>query len=118
MANLQTRNLFPYAIQRTTMEEITFAYSEKSFKDDGSFELEPEYEAVKARLITLTLKDIQRLQEGGITIEKGISVSVVNELTRIPDFIIREGEEIYRVVSYTFREGVSVLVCDSLPGTI
>ena len=46
------------------MEEITFAYSEKSFRDDGSFELEPEYEAVKARLITLTLKDIQKVTRG------------------------------------------------------
>ncbi len=116
MANEQTRNLLPYAITRTTMKLITFMFSEKVFQDDGSFQLVENPRDIKARIISLTSSELQRLRESGITINSGISVAINEELTQVPDYLILPGSEFFRVISFTFEEGVSVMTCDELPG--
>lgn len=115
MANEQTRNLAPYAFTRTTMKLIKLIYSDKTFKDDGSFETVEQEVETKVRLIALTSSEIQRLFESGVTISNGVSISLVGELTRLPDYL-KDGEQLYRVVSYTFEQGASVMTCSMLSG--
>lgn len=115
----QTRQLLPFAIQRTTMEEITLVFSDKTFQDDGSFILDPlDEQVVKARIIALTSNELQRLRDGGVTINEGVSVSVIGELVQVPDYVKFEIDQIYRVVRYTFEQGVSIMIVDTLPGVI
>lgn len=115
-SDFQTRNLAPYAITRTTMEKITLVFSDKVFKDDGSFETLDDMQEISARVIALTSAEIQRLVEGGVTINSGVSISLVGELAKVPDYIILTGSELMRIIRYTFEQGVSVMVCDMLPG--
>lgn len=73
---------------------------------------------VRARVIDLQPSDIQRLEKDGITINAGKSISIVGKLLKVPDYIILPGSELMRAVNYTFKEGVSILIADSLPGVI
>ena len=113
----QTRNLLPYSIRRTTMDVVFLVYSEKVFNDDGTFErVENEVEFF-ARVIDLQPFEIQRLKEGGITLNTGKSVSIPIEILNTPDFI-KFKNELYRVIQFTPREGATILLVDSLPGEI
>lgn len=116
MASYQTRNLLPLAVRRTTMELVNLVMSEKVFRDDGSFETIEDYVETRARVITLTSSEIQRLRENGITINSGFSISIIGELATVPDYILLVGSQVLRVVSYTFEAGVSIMLADALPG--
>lgn len=100
------------------MRDIILVFSDKTFENDGSFDLTTTETPIRARVIDLQPSDIQRLQEGGITINQGISISVIGELEKVPDYVKLEVDEIFRVVSYTFREGVSVMIVDTLQGVL
>lgn len=115
----QTRNLMPYAISRTTMNEITLVFSDKVFQDDGSFIRENEtFLEYPARVIDLQPLEIERLREEGITLHSGINISVVGELATVPDYAIFEGDEVYRVIKMTPKQGVTIMLADMLPGEI
>ena len=119
MSNFQTRNLLPYAITRASMDLVELVYSEKNFLDDGSFERieNPESLEYSARVIDLQPLEIQRLQEGGITLNKGKNISIPFQLEQSPDFI-KFKNEILRVIQFTPSEGSTVFLVDSLPGEI
>ena len=119
MANEQTRNLLPYSVRRATMHVIELVYSEKTFQDDGSFEREESQDPPQyyARVIDLQPLEIMRLQEGGITINAGKSISISVELEQAPDYI-KYRNEVLRVIQFTPSGGATVFLVDSLPGEV
>lgn len=113
----QTRDLMPYAFSRTLMDTVIFIFSSKTFNDDGSFDIVPEEIEKQARVIDLQPIEIERLRENGINLNKGKNISIVETLETIPD-LIKINDELFRVIQPTPREGVTILLVDSLPGVI
>lgn len=110
--NVITRDLLPYAIGRNTPECVTAIVVIPFPLDDGSFTFYKAEIRVMARVVPLTQNEINRLAERGITIQNGVSVSMVREFGKVPDSIIREDGTYMKVVKFTNREGALVMVCD------
>jgi hypothetical protein len=107
-----TRDLFSYAVIRNETETITLVSSVKTLQDDGSFTLVNSSVPKLARVVPLTRSEINRLLEGGITINKGYSISFAEEITVIPDYITLANGLNVKVVDYAVEEGCSVFVAD------
>lgn len=110
-----TRNLYPYAIGRNTVEQVTLVNLSNVLKDDGSFTVTRETIPKKARVVALTQSEIIRLIEGGITINQGISVSLSEMVTKVPDQIVRNDGLVLKVVIHSIQEGCSVFITDAAP---
>jgi len=113
-ATAATRALYPFAIARSLTDEVGLVYTTKTLNDDGSFTLAQLPEWKMARVVDLTTSQIQRLQDKGVTIQHGVSVSFPCELDNSPD-AISYGPDLLKVVEYTISEGCSVLTLDKAP---
>lgn len=113
-----TRNLFPFAIGRNAVHTVIPIFSTKTHNNDGSINLvnQPEIPYL-SRVDVLTPSDIQRLQGEGVTINEGLSVSIVENFLVSPDSI-KFNDQILKVVSFTFKEGVSIMIVSNIPGEV
>lgn len=107
-----TRDLLPFAVGRNLSEVVTTVtvYAEPSADDDGSYNFDKVEASVLARVVALTQNEINRLRAGGITIQDGVSVSLVGEYAKCPDQIIRADGTLMKVVDFTIEEGATILV--------
>lgn len=107
-----TRDLLPFAVGRNTVEQITSIVLFTTLLDNGSASWFKEETPVLARVVALTPNEIQRLLEAGITVNQGVSVSIVGELPKAPDQIVRADGTIMKVVQFTIEEGATILAAD------
>lgn len=109
-----TRDLLPYSIGRNVSEDVTLTVLGQTLQDDGSFNVAETTVIKKARVVPLTQSEINRLIAGGITINKGYSISFPGEVVKVPDLITLANGLLVRVVSFTVEEGASVFIA-SMP---
>ena len=109
-----TRDLACFATNRTAGYLITLNYSTKVLQNDGSYVLTAAPTSVMADVVDLSEDQIQRLQEGGITINNGISISIPSELPKIPD-TITFGQDTYTIMQDVISENTTVLTCSRKP---
>ena len=109
-----TRELAVFAIGRLAGELVTLFLKAKSRQPDGSFAVSGAAQYVYGYFVDLTPNDIQRLQDKGITIQSGVSLSLPYEVSMMPDTVLHNYAEM-RVVSGTISEGVTYLVLDDAP---
>lgn len=107
-----TRNLLPFAISRNRQETVTLVTIFPELQKNGSFNFFKEETQVLARVVSLTPNEIERLQVAGITIKKGVSISIVGELEKIPDSVITADGTTKKVVTFTADEGATILIAD------
>lgn len=110
-----TRNLYPYAIGRNTVETVTLVTLTQVFNNRGTYTNTPVAEEKKARVVALTQAEIIRLAEGGITANQGVSISLAEEVTKVPDRIKRANGVFYKIVVHSVQEGCSVFIADVAP---
>lgn len=109
-----TRNLLCYAINRTAGYLVTLNFSGKTFNTKGFFDKTYAPVNKMAGVVDLSDDDIQRLRDGGITINFGIMVTIPEELANIPDSITY-GDDRYKVEKSVISEHVSILYCSRWP---
>ncbi len=111
-----TRDLLSYAVGRNAGEQVTLVtYPTFDNNGDGSYSPnEVETSGVFARVVDLTANEIKRLQDKGITIHDGVSISIVGELTKAPYKVRRADGTEYVIMSYTISENASIFYA-SLP---
>lgn len=105
-----TRNLLSYTANRLNGYPITLNYSTKTLLDDGSFLVEQNPVNEMAYVVDLSEDQIQRLQNGGITVNNGISVMLPKMITQIPDSIVY-GQDTYTILQNVLSEDVSIFLC-------
>jgi hypothetical protein len=111
-----TRDLLPYAVGRNAGEEVTLiTYLTLDNNSDGSYTPSITETQSFARFVDLQPNDIKRLQDKGITIHVGVSISIVGELVKAPDRVRRQDGSEYKVEHFTISENASILIA-SLPG--
>lgn len=89
---------------------MTLNYSVKAHQLDGSYLLSESQVVEKAGVVDLSEDQINRLQNGGITVNEGIVVTLPKELVFIPDSIIY-GEDRYKILKNVISEHVTILTC-------
>lgn len=106
-----TRDLASLAISRNAGEPVILVVKNVTANGDGSYmsSLPGTYPAI-ARIVDLTPKEIQRLQDKGITINTGVSIAIVGELVKAPYQVIRENGVVLTVVGFTISENVSIMM--------
>jgi len=109
-----TRDLLPMAAARLAMFTIILNYSTKVFANEGHYNLTPAPQSVQADVIDLSDDEIQRLQDGGITVNNGIKITLYFEITSLPD-TITYGLNTYTIIQSVINEGTSVLTCSRKP---
>jgi hypothetical protein len=108
-----TRDLLSYAVGRNAGEEVTLVTNSVfTSNGDGSYTPTTAETVPFARVVDLTPNQIKRLQDKGLTIHNGVSVSVVGELDKAPDKMIRADGTIYKIIDYTIAENASIFICD------
>lgn len=106
-----TRDLASLAISRNAGETVTLVVKNVTANGDGSYSAAPGTNPTAiARIVDLTPKEIQRLQDKGITINTGVSISIVGELAKAPYQVIRANGVILTVVEFTISENVSIMM--------
>lgn len=113
-----TRDLLPYAVGRAVTENvilITYKDLQPSDALDGSYRYFKEETETKARVVALTSNEIERLAAGGLTLNRGVRVALVGEVTKDPDQIVRASGVVLKVMQSTVEEGASVFLCDIAP---
>lgn len=111
-----TRNLLSYTIGRNAGEPVTFITNAVlTANGDGSYTPTITETPKMARVDDLTINQIQRLQDRGLTINKGINVSVVGEELKAPDRIRRADGTTFKVIDFAINENASVFICDLPP---
>jgi len=118
-----TRNLHVYALTRQQSIEVALEYKEKipSAANDGTFTNLITFDYRKGFLTALTDKELQRLIEGGLTIIKGATLSLNEELDKAPDRVLYNKTDEYtyetaaKVVKYSIAEGITSLILDTEP---
>ncbi len=110
-----SRNLFAYAIKRRAGTQVILVYKNVGQDNgDGSFTLQEKKEYVRGFLVDMTDNAIERLKEGGITVNKGVILSIPYPLTNAPDEVFY-GSSRGRVVKFTIAESISVMTLDIAP---
>lgn len=111
-----TRDLLSFAVGRNAGEMVTFiTLGTFNNNNDGSYSpIETETE-IRARIDDLTISQIKRLQDRGITINQGINISVVGELEKQPDRVRRSDGTTYKIIDYAIVENASVMIADLPP---
>ena len=109
-----TRGLACFAASRVAGYLITLNYSTKVLQNDGSYTLTSAPISLMADVVDLSEDQIQRLQEGGITINDGISITIPSELPSIPD-TITFGTDTYTIMQDVISENTTVLICSRKP---
>lgn len=109
-----TRDLFPMAISRQSGQEVELIFEDSTPRLDGSFDVLTRAIPYMARVTDLNADQIQRLQEGGITLHQGACVSIPFEFTNEPDSVLYNGST-YKVMESTISEGCSIFLVDKAP---
>jgi hypothetical protein len=109
-----TRDLFSMAQSRTADTQVWIQSEVSDQLLDGSFNVTSTLVPYMARMADLQPDQIQRLQQGGITIHAGASVAIPYEFEAAPDSLIYSGKT-YKIVESTISENCSVLVIDKAP---
>lgn len=91
--------------------------------DDGSSTVTPLLMPLKASIKPLQAVDIQRLREGGIEVQEGVSIMIAEALEERPERIEADGKK-WRVLSWSFIPayenesgnpvGTAVAMCDEI----
>lgn len=127
---MNTRGLTGLASSRVADVTVTVVYNvlaPDENGDDGSDVVTPFYEYPRGSIVALQPKDIQRLQEGGITVNNGISLLLRSAREDRPDKI-SVNNKLWRVVTWSFTyeyteenggsgstaRGTVVAVCDEI----
>ena len=112
-----TRDLLSFAIGRNVWELVTLVVLNQtpSLQKDGSFTVTRDKPTKMARVVSLTQNEINRLIAGGVTVNDGYSVSFAEEVTKVPDQVIRANGVYLKVVKFTVAENASVFICDAAP---
>ncbi len=100
------------AIARNAGEEVVFKIKTQVPAGDGSFQVYTRELKKMARVVNLQPNEIQRLQEKGVTLNQGVSISIADEFTTAPDKITRADGTVMKVVDYTIAENISVFIAD------
>jgi len=108
-----TRDLLSFALSRNAGEQVVLYIKTYEANGDGSYR--PYVKDVKAlaRVVDLQPREIQRLQEKGITLHRGVSVSIPLEYPTQPDKIVRADGTVLKVMDYTISENGSVFIADA-----
>lgn len=109
-----TRDLFPYATIRQSGELVEMIFETSIALPDGSYSVKRNNIMYRARVTDLSSDQIQRLQEGGMTVHSGSCISIPYELPSAPDSIIYNTQT-YKVMESTITEGVSIFLVDKQP---
>lgn len=107
-----TRDLLPLALSRASGESVVLITKQVVAEGDGSYSVTPAETTALARVVALTSSEIQRLQDKGITVNQGFSISIPSELSKAPDQVVRADGSVLKVVRYTIEEGASVMIAD------
>lgn len=110
-----TRDLLSYGIGRNAGEPVILVTKSFSSIGDGSYTNVKTETEVLARVVDLQPNQIERLQQKGITVHQGVSISVVGELSKAPDKIIRANGQTYKVIDFTISENASIFIADLPP---
>jgi len=110
-----TRDLLPFTVGRNLGEVVTVVTLFPTLQDDGSADFFKSEVQTLARVVALTSNEIERLQSAGITLNQGVSIALVGELSKCPDQIIRTDGTIIKIVKFTIEEGATVMVGDVPP---
>lgn len=108
-----TRGLLPYAIRRAEMDPVELLFDEEqSITRIGTVEYVRFKITTGARVVALTTNEIERLNEGGITMDRGYSVSVSHRFKMSPVKIRLKDGTLLTIMKFTQDQGASVWVCD------
>lgn len=108
-----TRDLLSFTVGRNAGEEVTFVTNSQFTNiGDGSYGPTIEETQVFARVVDLQPNQIKRLQDKGLTVHSGVSISVVGELDKPPDKVRRSDGTTYKVIDFTIAENASILIAD------
>lgn len=108
-----TRDLLSHAVSRNAGEQVTLITNTTlSFDGDGSYTATENEKSVRARVVDLQPNQIQRLQDRGLTVHSGVSISVVGELTKAPDRVRRSDGREYKIIDFTISENASIMIGD------
>ena len=108
-----TRNLLSFAVGRNAGEEVTLITNATlTFDGDGSYTPNKTETSIRARVVDLSPNQIKRLQDKGLTIHSGVSISVVGELAKAPDKVRRADGTEYKIIDFTISENASIFIGD------
>lgn len=106
-----TRDLFSFAVSRQSGQEVDLVFEDSIQRLDGSLDVVQRVVPYMARVTDLSPDQIQRLQEGGITIHSGASIAIPFEFEQSPDRALYNGGT-YKIIESTISENCSVFVID------
>lgn len=114
-----TRDLLVYASHRLRMIDVILVHEQKTLADDGSFRITKSEVEAKGYLVELSVTDIKRLREGGINITQGVTLTIAEEIEKIPDKVKHKKDKTgkyrctSRVAQFSRGEGVTSMILDT-----
>lgn len=120
---MNVRGLLSMVASRITDEECDCIYNILVPEDDGSSTVTLMPVTLRASIMPLQPVDIERLREGGIEIQSGVSIEIAEALEERPEKIEARGRA-WRVLSWSFEKayedesglpyGTVVAICDEI----
>jgi hypothetical protein len=108
-----TKDLLSFAVSRNAGELVTLVtLTPISADGDGSYTPTIVETETLARIADLQPNQIKRLQDKGLTIHSGVSISIVGELEKAPDKVRRADGTEYKIVDFMIAENASILIGD------
>ena len=98
---MNTRGLTSMMARRTADTDCDVIYDTLVPLDDGSCTVTPVTMTLKASICALRPVDIQRLREGGIEVQSGVSILISEALEERPERIEADGKA-WRVLTWSF----------------
>ena len=98
---MNTRGLTSMMARRVADTTCDVIYNTLTPLDDGSSMVTPVAMTLKASINALQPVDIQRLREGGIEVQSGVSILISEALEERPERIEADGKA-WRVLSWSF----------------
>ena len=98
---MNTRGLTSMMARRTADTDCDVIYNTLTPLDDGSCTVTPVSMTLKASIHALQPVDIQRLREGGIEVQSGVSILLSDALEERPEKIEADGKA-WRVLTWAF----------------